>query len=199
RDRHGGQRAREQVAGGLDRRRERAAHAPPAEVARRVRGRARPAGEAVEGAREVAEWARAARSRGESGRGDRLTLEAGDVHEREDRARHVARRALAARWVHEWRGLPVGDARAARELAYRDARLRSDPARDDAFRLQAGVEPTADLVDAAGPLARARDRDGGVGEAVARELRAHVVAHARHVFGSKEIGPVQDDELATDA
>ena len=78
----------------------------------------------------MAEWARAARSRGESGRGDRLTLEAGDVHEREDRARHVARRALAARWVHEWRGLPVGDARAARELAYRDARLRSDPARD---------------------------------------------------------------------
>src|SRR5205807_459925 len=89
----------------------------------------------------------------------------------------------------------TGSIAGASEPAYRDARLRSNPARDDALRLQAGVEPTADLVDAAGTLARPRDRDGGVGEAVARELRAHVVAHARHVFGSKEIGPVQDDEL----
>jgi len=58
----------------------------------------------------MTERSRAARSGSESRGGDRLTLEAADVDEREHPARDGIERAIAARRIDERRNLAVGDA-----------------------------------------------------------------------------------------
>ena len=57
----------------------------------------------------------------------------------------------------------------------------------------------AELGDAGGAVARARDHDADGGKTLASQLRAQVVAHAQRVLGAEEVAAIEHDQLVPQA
>src|SRR5206468_1974828 len=178
RRRPGGNGRRHELAQRLDRRRERAAQLPAPQKAGRVGRGPGPTDEPVDRARDKSQRTRAASARREPGRRDGLALEARDVGEGQRAARDRREGAPPARRLDQRSGGVAQHTRPGGELARCLTCPRGDSRRDHALGLDPGIEPLAQLADAARTLSRARRDDLDVARAFAAELVAHVLGDA---------------------